>query len=139
MRASHENTKQGVNLMAVRMVLNRRHGGFSLSQEALEWLVKEKGWRTAVEGTPEAYNREVPIVVNPDDPKELYSLNLDEYDLRFRTHPDLIEVVETLGERANGWSARLVVAEVEADDIENLVLVDYAGVEMVFRPVPVRW
>ena len=54
-------------------------------------------------------------------------------DIAVRTHPDLIDVVETLGPAANGVYARLKVVTITDPDItvDRLRLVDYDGYEHI--------
>ncbi len=85
----------------MRVVINRRYGGFGLSEEAIAWL-RERGWKHC--DCPEDAPRHDPL---------------------------LIKCVETLGEKANGEHAKLSIEDAgnaytihEHDGKER---VEYAG------------
>lgn len=82
----------------MKIVLNKCFGGFSLSQEGVEFLGLE--W--------DGYG------------------HCDDID---RCDPKLVECVETLGGKANGSLARLVVIEIP-DDL-NYTIENYDGIERV--------
>jgi len=76
----------------MKIVINKRYGGFGLSSEALELYQKKTG-----------------------------KLNVSKYNIE-RNDPSLVEVVNELGPKANGPLARLVIVEVPDDvawDIEE--------------------
>jgi hypothetical protein len=86
----------------VKVVISETHGGFSISNEAVELLAKKKG-------------------INPDD------INDREID---RTDADLIEVIEELGsDVASGRSAELYVIEIPSD--VEYVIHEYDGLESI--------
>lgn len=72
----------------MKIVINRSHGGFGLSEEAYKYLGLD--W----DGYGDKYA-----------------------DIDSRTDPKLIECVETLGEVANGESAELKIVEIP-DDVD---------------------
>lgn len=99
------------------------YGGFSLSAAAYEFLIKEKHWSVtttvpvSLELGGKKYDNLVEYVPlnnyadiicsdsygNPRYPRGGYSFNLvkwDTHDVEFRTHSDVIEMLETLGPRA---------------------------------------
>lgn len=92
----------------VKIVINSDYGGFSLSDEAVLEYGKRKGlnlvkdentsWSVSIfyKGTPAEENyfedREIP-----------------------RNDPDLVSVVEDLGESANGFAASLKIVEIPED------------------------
>jgi len=83
----------------VKVVINRCFGGFGLSKEAQELYAQKKNldpgkWTKSYEG---------------------YSY-LDIYDIT-RDDPILVEIVETLGSKANGFASDLAVVEIP-DNIE---------------------
>lgn len=92
-----------------KIVINNCYGGFSLSDKACKMLAE--------------------------------SFNLDEYDLAYgrgipRHDPRLIEVVEALGEDANGTCAELFVDEIEG----NLYRIsEYDGKERIVEPEDQEW
>ena len=84
----------------MKIVINKCYGGFSLSKEAYEYLGLE--W---------------------DNYGYVYS------DYEHRTNPKLVECVETLGEKANGRYAQLMIVEIP-DDVE-WEIDNYDGIETV--------
>lgn len=68
-----------------KIVINAQHGGFGLSEEAMQ-LYKRL---TGIAPQSILYDREIP-----------------------RDSPQLVQIVEQLGERANNWYSRLKVVEV---------------------------
>ncbi len=109
----------------MKIVINRCWGSFGLSDAAWEMILDRKGiaWvKTPKEhewGYPKYSTKGSCLVL---DPYEYYS-----YDMR--NDPLLVEVVEALGEQADGHSAELVVVEIP-DGIE-WEIADYDGMEHV--------
>ena len=100
----------------MKVVINRRFGGFGLSQEALRELQKRL--------TPDS---ELTIIKvkdsdNEEAPSELF-LDMGEGEVRVpfgRNDPQLIEVVEELGSRANGEYANLKIVKIP-DDVDYVI------------------
>ena len=117
----------------MKIVINRRHGGFDLSDEAFEWLIKEKGWTvTTLDESGNCEDAETDLwVENEEDTfSSKYALNKwNSYDDNFRVNKDLVEMVETLGEKASGRFGNIEVAEIP-DDIE-WEIDDYDGWETI--------
>ena len=90
-----------------KVVISVSYGEFSLSQEALDALETRKGEPVPSEGR-----------------------HLDRHD------PDLIAVVEELGERANGDFAELVIVLISGNEYNIDV---YDGSESVYTPKNFRW
>lgn len=124
-----------------KVVINNQHGGFNLSEKALDKLVEEHGF--TVTGTdddggyknPDAdihdFTREYDFTGEDGKPytKRYYGLD-DSYDEEIRCHPAVIEVVEELGsEEASGQHSTLKVVEV-LDDVE-FEIKEYDGNEWV--------
>ena len=87
-----------------KLVINRCYGGFSLSFEACKMIAKRKGWTLAIDD----YDREYFIPELGKDQR------LDPYDLE-RNDPDLVAVVEELGDVADGYGAELKIVNVPED------------------------
>lgn len=89
----------------MKIVINRRFGGFSLSKTAIDFL-KQNG---------------------------LELENYNENHIEYRTDERLIECVEKLGVIANGSSANLEILEIPNHEIQNLELMitEYDGWERV--------
>jgi hypothetical protein len=105
----------------MKVVINRKFGGFDLSQEALIELQKRL--------TPDseiAINEEV-WPDNPEAPSKLFVLW--DHEVSTRSNPQLIEVVEELGSRANGSYAALKIVEIP-DDVD-VVIEEYDGDEWI--------
>ncbi len=89
----------------MKIVINTYFGGFSLSRKAIE-LARKKGAEWALENS-------------------LHTLLVeDDWDYYFpeveRNDPILVDVVEELGEEANGNSATLGIVEIP-DDVEWII------------------
>lgn len=97
--------------MTNKVVYNGCYGGFSLSERA-EALLAERG-----------------VTVN-----ELDGIKLGRHISRH--HPELVRVVEELGEAANGRHARLFVEEIEGNKYR---IDEYDGSESVVVPNEEEW
>lgn len=100
----------------MKVVINRRYGGFELSDIAMEELAKRKGWLT----NRDMYNY-MSLITNNDE--ELYCCDIPRDDL------DLVAIVESLGEKANGRYSYLKVVEIP-DDV-NWYIDEYDGMESI--------
>ncbi len=122
----------------MKIVINRKFGGFGLSDQAYEQLI---AW-----GVPAMkYERDVPGEVIYDrelTPQGADSMNdlyyeykgsmgryWDVWTSENRTHPMLLRVVEELGEAANSRYANLKIVEIP-DGIE-WTIDDYDGMESI--------
>ena len=85
-----------------RIVINKCYGGFGLSKEAID-LYKTK------------------VGMEEDEPLFVYDL--------YRADPDLIEVVEELGEKAEGDCAKLKIVEIP--DGVKWTIEEYDGMEWI--------
>ena len=130
-----------------KIVVNRCYGGFGLSHEAVMLYAEKAGFKLYKQETaysfPNYWKRpidELPEFLEGDawtnatlkqrrKNNELYSeCRFYDRDLK-RDDPILVEVVETLGEKANGQFAKLDVAVVP-DDV-NWKIEEYDGSEWV--------
>ena len=99
-----------------KVVYNACYGGFNLSDKAVELWCKKKGWTcTSEEGTFGLTQHTVngKVWYGHDD--------IDRHD------KELVEVVEELGEEANGMCAKLTITEVES----RYRVEEYDGMETV--------
>lgn len=131
----------------MKIILNKCYGGFSLSKEAYELYAKKKGltlypyydssednFTTFKKGNSsfltyyfiEDFGDEV-FKNTIDWSKNLY------LDYEYRNDPTLIEVVEELGEKANGRFSNLVVVDIP--DNMDYVIDDYDGIETLHERV----
>lgn len=115
----------------MKVVVNRCYGGFGISDAACEWLMKNRGY-TLGDGEKkedwETYNivthgliDKYALINTPD--------GVGKYDDAFRSHPDLLAVIEALGKDANGTFADLEVVDVP-DDVDWCIG-EYDGKEWV--------
>ena len=110
----------------MKIIINNCYGGFGISIEAFEWLIKEKGWiLTDYSDDKKGYKDPKGRIVNSTYSK--YYFVRDERDLR--TDLDLIECIETLGDKADGMCAKLNVIEIP-DGIEYTIE-EYDGFEHI--------
>ena len=132
----------------MKYAINSCYGGFGLSQKALEYLRDEKGWKVAdhVDGSNLYRNDRLKLI------EEGYSFYLakeasfglgplgllqSKSDLSFRSNPDVIEAIETLGKEANDRFANIEI--VEADCSPELLEIDeYDGMETL-QTIPKRF
>lgn len=137
----------------MKVILNKRYGGFGVSQEAYELYAKKKGIELF------AYKLEIvsgkPIYKKTDTGSSIFTItftkdfgdyidlsndNFSEYCLNLhnehREDPVLIEVVEELGERANSPFSKLVVVDIP--DGMEYEIDDYDGVETLHQKVK-KW
>lgn len=94
-----------------KVILNKCYGGFGISRKAYELYAKKKGLKIS------------------DDEKD----KRPPIDYRYREDKTLIEVVEELGEEANGRYADLKIVEIP-DDL-NYTIDDYDGIETLHQKV----
>jgi hypothetical protein len=111
-----------------KVVISRCFGGAGLSNEAFEALLKRKGIEYDVVVTQKFSFDKYSYYRKGHAGDDNYYL-WDSDFLDNRSDPDLVAVVEEMGEAANGWAAELKVVEVP-DDAEWFVD-DYDGREWV--------
>ena len=120
----------------MKIVINTKHGGFGLSHAAIMRYAELSGFTLYHEtrhGFTEYYK--IPVeeyrkLVNQNPNARALFEPLEFYDRRIsRTDPVLIQVVEELGDAANGDHARLKVVEVP-DDVQWQIE-EYNGSEWV--------
>jgi hypothetical protein len=106
-----------------KVVYNRCYGGFSLSDKAMDRMV-ELGY---------------PLELNPKwkpDSKSIFNYKYLTYLRDISRHdPILVQVVEELGEEANGECANLAIEEVKGPYRIN----EYDGSESVETPSSYDW
>lgn len=107
-----------MKMSKVKVVCNGCYGGFSLSAEAEQLLIKKKRWK-------------------PTDDSVPYTKSLD-YKIRNipRHDPALIAVVEELGAKASGDYADLEIEEIKGDRYR---INEYDGMENVVEPDDQEW
>jgi hypothetical protein len=90
----------------MKVVFNGRYGGFGLSEKAEKMLAKLK-----------------------------HVSEVDTYEIP-RHDPDLVKVVEELGDEANGYCANLRIKEIKGN---KYIIDDYDGLERVLEPDDIDW
>ena len=133
-----------------KIVYNACYGGFSLSREAIMRYAEIKGITLYTKMQygfahyylcpPEEYDRisaeEQAKPVSPDRYERSNALYLSDRDFE-RTDPVLVQVVEELGEKANGMCAELRIAEVPAGTLYRID--EYDGFESVETKDSYEW
>lgn len=110
--------------MSKKIVINACHGGFSLSNEAIEYyselknlgLVKQKGKYFSLVGYSWYIGE-----INDSNYFSCRNINRDD--------PDLVRVVEELGDKASGKYAALKIVEIPEDVVWDIE--EYDGYEYV--------
>lgn len=140
-----------------KVVYNAKHGGFSLSKEAVQRYFDIKGQQVWIEDDKECPSLGLRTVwlVPPDkrvkekNGGDFYSMSMDErvaynrayseqtwyYDNVSRHDPVLVQVVEELGDKANGEYAKLRIVEVSGP----YRIDEYDGSESVETPDSYDW
>jgi hypothetical protein len=133
----------------MKIVINRCFGGYGLSHEAIMRYLDLKGITVYPEKSEGRWGYWTYWLVKPEDRLEekegesFYTMTMDErqdYNKRFsdetfgvedisRDDPVLIEVIEELGDAANGDCAELAIVEIP-DDVEWEIS-EYDGSEHV--------
>ena len=112
----------------IKVVINTCHGGFSLSPKAIEKIAERKGkkcffFKSTVK---DGKMKDVKIQGYPtgiywmaSSIEDMSKYDYEKHNLSSRpedrTDPDLISVVEELGDEANGTYSKLKVVEIPSD------------------------
>lgn len=122
----------------MKVVINKRYGGFGLSDAAyarlIELGVPVKAYDPVADNEPDAPNRVIfddtpsPETRRSDVHGQRYWSPLS-WDRTFRNDPSLVQVVEELGDKASASLASLRVVEIP-DGIEWEIH-DYDGIETI--------
>lgn len=92
---------KGVKNVGQKVVVNKCFGGFSISKEAAQYMANLGNERARKE-------------LEDKSKDQWYGLGyVDDFEGGYsRTDPDLIAAIESLGEAANGWLAKLAIVEI---------------------------
>lgn len=113
----------------MKVAINRCFGGFGLSDEAFEMLLGRKGIAFEKETDP-TKSRIMSTTYWKDGMCGTDDGYISEYDFYGdRSDPDLIAVIEEMGESANGWAAEIAIIDIP-DDVEWHIH-EYDGLEHV--------
>jgi hypothetical protein len=99
-----------------KVVINTMYGGFGLSEKAM-LLLEEKGVIKLIRTD----SKFCPLLIN----------KTDEDSIEFRSHPELIQIVEEMGEKSFGPFAELEIVKIP-DNIE-FYIDSNDGMEWLFR------
>jgi hypothetical protein len=108
-----------------KIVINSEHGGFGLSDDAMELYLTRKGLPFVKEEWKFGSSNRF-IFMKSDDKKECYFESEIE-----RNDPVLVQIVEELGEEANGNYSSLKVVEIPDDVGGNWCIEENDGLEHV--------
>ena len=108
-----------------KIVYNDCYGGFGLSDEAVEMYLQLKGFK--YNKTPDSWGSNFAV----EGWKNFYYGHID------RADPILVQVVETLGEKANGDCAKLEIEDIPAGTLYRIT--EYDGNESVEMQYNVDW
>ena len=121
-RSGNRLTSSGILLSYMKIVINKCYGGFGLSEEAVLLYAKKKGLNLIVQ-------RDKGLKINHYYLNEKKDGNyFSERDIQ-RNDPILIEVVNELGEKADGFCSELKIVEIP-DDVE-WIIEEYDGKEWI--------
>ena len=121
-RSGNRLTSSGILLSYMKIVINKCYGGFGLSEEAVFLYAKKKGLNLIVQ-------RDKGLKINHYYLNEKKDGNyFSERDIQ-RNDPILIEVVNELGEKADGFCSELKIVEIP-DDVE-WIIEEYDGKEWI--------
>ena len=117
-----------------KIVYNGCFGGFGLSQAAVRRYLEIKGIPFTEEKSEYSF-RDVRFRIGTsvtDDPEYFYDFSIED-----RTDPILVQVVEELGDAANGDCADLCIRELEAGTKYRLQ--EYDGSEWIETEEDIEW
>lgn len=128
----------------MKVAINDCYGGFGLSTKAIKWLIAKNSPLIRIKPIEEYTGGKKNPFLPSERPENVgdgftkgYTSTLFKDGMAYiddtygekRTHPDLIEVIETLGEESWGEYAELKIVEIP-DDIEWSID-EYDGVETI--------
>lgn len=108
-----------------KIVYNACYGGFSLSDEAIELYLDLKGLKYTK--TPDLWGSHYTVEGDSD----FYNRDID------RADPILAQVVETLGEKADGDCAKLEIEDIPAGTLYRIT--EYDGYESIETKEDLDW
>ena len=114
------------------VVINKCFGGFGLSAEAGQWLINNKGWKYTTEDNEHTslLNKTIMAPRQPLFDEDIY-FDDSEQQNEFRSHPDIVECVEVLKEKADGRFAKLKIVDIPFDDVVGWNIKEYDGIERI--------
>jgi hypothetical protein len=109
----------------MKIAINKQHGGFGLSDEAFEALLKRKGIEFEMAESEFGHSNYYAKGHTGDD--EYFISQYEYYEPR--NDPDLIAVIEEFGKKADGFAASLRIVEIP-DDVKWQIE-EYDGLEWI--------
>ncbi len=109
-----------------KIVINACYGGFSVSNAAMKRYAELMGW-TFKAPVKEYYTS---YVINATGDE------ISDYEIS-RTDPILVQVVEELGDEANGMCSKLKIVELEKGTLYRIE--EYDGFEHIETEYDMRW
>ena len=139
--AGYGKSKNNGMINMTKIVYNACYGGFSLSEAAMRLYAEKKGlpfyvWKDPVDLTSQYYFTADPSGMTEIDNEFDQKYSLYEHDLK-RTDPVLVEVVEELGDKANGSYAKLCIIALPAGTKYRME--EYDGFETVMTFEDYKW
>ena len=127
--------------MKHKIVYNDCYGGYTLSYKAIDWLSEHGSESTKhfiAQKRIEAKEREDFSSASQeriDNVTKFYVMDAVRSFLK-RHDPDLVAVVEALGEEVNGTLSKLAIEEIDGD---RYYIDEYDGMETVVTPDDICW
>jgi hypothetical protein len=116
--------RQGA-IQVTKIVYNACYGGFGLSDEAVEMYLDLKGFKYTK--TPDIWGANFVV----EGWEEFYYRDIE------RDDPTLVQVVETLGEKANGMCANLSIEDLPKGTLYRIT--EYDGYESIETQEDLDW
>jgi hypothetical protein len=109
-----------------KIVINACYGGFGVSQKGMERYAELKGWTFKV--PVKAFYTSYVINATGDE--------ISDSEIS-RTDPVLVQVVEELGDEANGMCSKLKIVELEKGTLYRIK--EYDGFEDIVTDIDIQW
>ena len=110
-----------------RVAINRCFGGFGISDEAFEKLLERKGIAFDKVENESSFIGPSYYQAGHAGDDDYYISTYDQYENR--ADPDLIAVIEEMGEKANSWASEISIVEIP-DDVKWHIH-EYDGMEHI--------
>jgi hypothetical protein len=124
-----------------KIVINKCYGGFGLSEAAMRLYAEKKGLPFYVWQDPKYKSFKMYFTADSSGMAKIDNDFYDKYNLYGpdieRTDPVLVEVVEELGDKANGMCAKLRIVELPKGTLYRID--EYDGLESIETNDDVEW
>lgn len=129
-----------------KIVINGCYGGFGVSEAGMRRYAELKGLSFYVWQDPQYPKASTDMfkLYFTADPSGMTKIDTEFYRkynlwdrVLDRTDPALVQVVEELGEKANGWAAKLVVEELPKGTLYRID--EYDGYESIETADDINW